>query len=376
MLLIILLLISIIGSFNVLTTSLSNVWHFVFSVVKYFLWAFSVAYIIYPMTNFLIKKLKINKAVAIIFVYVLFVALIVLSFFFLFPLIFKNMTEFISNATAYGNKAYAMVQDFSENLPVDVGKMMQDMTSSAIAGLNEYITSLSPITLFGNVLTNMTAFVANAFMVIMLSIYMLYSREKISRAIKNIIIALFKERRSERLFTIGNRVDGLFTQFIVGRLLDSIIVFVLTLLSFIVLKIPYAVLFSVLVGVTDFIPYFGPIIGFIPTVIILFLIDPMKAIIAAIVLIVIQQLDGLIIGPRILGERLGLHPIVILSGVIIGQQVMGFVGLLIGVPVVAAIKLLLYDDYIVPMAKRVKKQDRNVDGANDEADANGEKKVE
>ena len=134
--------------------------------------------------------------------------------------------------------------------------------------------------------------------------------------------------------------DGFFSVFISGKTLDSIIIGILCFIFMTILRLPYALLISVIVGVTNMIPYFGPFIGAVPGAFIILLIDPIQMLIYLLLILVLQQFDGLYLGPKILGDSTGLRPIWIIFAITIGGAVGGFIGMFLGVPCVAVIAFL------------------------------------
>lgn len=142
---------------------------------------------------------------------------------------------------------------------------------------------------------------------------------------------------------IGQSITDLFNQlpgWISGKTVDSFIIGVLCFLLMSILQLPYALLISLIVGVTNMIPYFGPFIGAVPGALIILLISPWKMIVYLIMILVLQQFDGLYLGPKILGDSTGLRPIWIIFAITIGGALMGFVGMFLGVPCVAVISYL------------------------------------
>ena len=186
-----------------------------------------------------------------------------------------------------------------------------------------------------------------------------------------------------RLYEFASIVNETFIGFIVGRIIDS---FIIGVLCFIVLKIcaiPFALMISVIVGVTNIIPFFGPFIGAIPSVFILLLEDPIEAVYFVIIIIVIQQLDGNVIGPKIVGNAIGISSFWVLISVLIGGGLFGFYGMALGVPVFAVI--YRYADKLTMASLR--RKDKNTDTAyyfslepygleDDEVDLSTEKKKE
>ena len=133
----------------------------------------------------------------------------------------------------------------------------------------------------------------------------------------------------------------LFSSFIIGKAIDSLIIGLLCFVIMSLCQLPYAVLISAIVGVTNMIPYFGPFIGAVPGVLIMLLVSPIKALIFAILILVLQQFDGLILGPKILGDSTGLKPLWIIFAITIGGSIAGVLGMFLGVPVIAVLRYLL-----------------------------------
>ena len=172
---------------------------------------------------------------------------------------------------------------------------------------------------------------------VIISIYYLANKETLMNQIKKITYSLVPQKFLGRVLRTVDICNNKVGKFLYGKLIDSTI---LGLLCFIVLQIfgiEYAVLLSVFVGVTNIIPFFGPIIGAIPGVILLVMINPIQALIFGIIIIVLQQIDGNFIGPKILGNQLGISGFWIMFSVLVGAGLFGFVGMLLGVPVFAVI---------------------------------------
>ena len=132
-------------------------------------------------------------------------------------------------------------------------------------------------------------------------------------------------------------IDKMFSGFINGKIVDSIIIGILTFIVLSIFRMPYALLISVIVGITNIIPYFGPFMGAIPSALIILMIDPIKGFWFIVIIIIIQQLDGNVIGPKILGESTGISSFWVLFSILLFGGLFGFVGMVIGVPLFAVI---------------------------------------
>ena len=185
--------------------------------------------------------------------------------------------------------------------------------------------------------------VLNIFVGVIVSIYVLFSKEKFVSQSKKIIYAMMKPRSANNLLHVAKKANEIFTGFIIGKIIDSAIIGVLCFIGVSILKMPYALLVSVIVGVTNVIPFFGPFIGAIPSAILILLVDPMKGLYFVIFVLLLQQLDGNVIGPKILGDSTGLSSFWVIFSILISGGLFGFVGMIVGVPTFA----LIY--YIVKM---------------------------
>ena len=176
---------------------------------------------------------------------------------------------------------------------------------------------------------------------IIISIYLLSSKERLIRQFKLAIIAYTPEKFYNRLFKVGDVFNNKCGKFIVGKIIDSSIIGVMCFIGLSIFRFHYPLLISVIIGVFNMIPFFGPIIGAVPTTLLLLLINPMEALGFLVFIIVLQQFDGNILGPKILGETVGISGFWIMVSVIVGGGLFGVPGMLLGVPIFAAIYTLV-----------------------------------
>lgn len=179
--------------------------------------------------------------------------------------------------------------------------------------------------------------VLDVFVALIICVYVLNSKEIFLAQSKKVILALFKKERADSLFELGYLANKTFGGFINGKIIDSIIIGILCFIAMSVLKLPLATLVSVIVGITNVIPFFGPFIGAIPSIVLLLMVDPVAAIKFAVMVLVLQQLDGNIIGPKILGDSTGLASFWVMFAILMGGGLFGFVGMVLGVPCFALI---------------------------------------
>ena len=220
-------------------------------------------------------------------------------------------------------KGYVFLEDFIKNdLLGSVQKIVVSVTTSAYAVVRELV---------------------NMVIGLVVSVYVLLSKDKFLAQAKKIVVAGFAPDTADRIMNHGRQIDKIFNGFIIGKLIDSLIIGILCYIGLVILRMPYAVLIATIVGVTNIIPYFGPILGTIPCAVLILLDDPLKCFYFVIFVLVLQQIDGNIIGPRILGENVGISGFWILVSITVGGGLFGFVGMLLGVPVFAVIYMLVSD---------------------------------
>ena len=226
----------------------------------------------------------------------------------------QKLLDFIE--TSYDN-----LQDTLDNLVrTKLVPSMQSILSGAALGVMSFVT-----------------FLKNIIIGVIVSVYLLASRKKFGQQCKMILYSLIKPRWADIILEEVLYADKMFGGFINGKILDSAIIGVLCYIACIILKFPSALLVSVIIGVTNVIPFFGPFIGAIPATLLILIQNPIKALWFILFILVLQQVDGNIIGPKILGNTTGLSSFWVLFAILLFGGLWGFVGMIIGVPLFAVI---------------------------------------
>ncbi len=179
--------------------------------------------------------------------------------------------------------------------------------------------------------------VFDLFVAVIICVYVLNSKEMFIAQSRKLVLAVFKKERAEKIFELGRLTNETFGGFINGKIIDSIIIGIICFITMTLLELPLPMLVSVVVGVTNIIPFFGPFIGAVPSGIILLIIEPISALKFALMILVLQQIDGNIIGPKILGKTTKLASFWVMFAIIVSGGLFGFVGMVLGVPVFAII---------------------------------------
>lgn len=226
----------------------------------------------------------------------------------------QKLLDFIE--TSYDN-----LQDMLDNIVrTKLVPSMQSLLSGAALGVMSFVT-----------------FLKNIIIGVIVSVYLLASRKKFGQQCKMILYSLIKPRWADIILEEILYADKMFGGFINGKILDSAIIGVLCYIACLIFKFPSALLVSVIIGVTNVIPFFGPFIGAIPATLLILIQNPIKALWFVLFVLVLQQVDGNIIGPKILGNTTGLSSFWVLFAILLFGGLWGFVGMIIGVPLFAVI---------------------------------------
>ena len=198
-------------------------------------------------------------------------------------------------------------------------------------------TEIAGVANIANLSVQIGGVVFDIVIAIVLSVYIMYSKETLIAQLKKAIYAVFKKETSSNLVRFARESHRIFSGFINGKLIDSLIIGILCFIGMSLIDFEFTMLISFIVGCTNVIPFFGPFLGAIPSVLILLMVDPWQAFWFAIFVFVLQQLDGNVIGPKILGDSTGLPALWVMFAILVGGGIFGIIGMFIGVPAFAVI---------------------------------------
>ncbi|WP_370773573.1 AI-2E family transporter [Clostridium sp.] len=254
---------------------------------------------------------------------------------FVLPQLIESIIGLVNNIPQYLNDLTKVTNEIFDdlNLQPEYISLITDKFGEAITYIITLISNLVPV--IGNFIVGATSSILNIIIGIIVSIYILIDKEKFMALGKKIVYAICSENKAKFILRLATQSNMTFSRFIGGKILDSFIIGVLTFLILTIFKMPYILLISVIIGVTNIIPFFGPFIGGIPAAIIILFVSPIQALWFVIIIIIIQQIDGNIIGPKILGDSIGISAFWILFSLLVAAKFMGFVGMIIGVPLFA-----------------------------------------
>ena len=260
---------------------------------------------------------------------------------FIVPQLIDSIMGLVNDVPLYVDNVMRLFNDLvnDTNINPEYIALIQEQMDRFIKYVLNFVSEIIPI--IGSTLKSVASSIWNIVLGIIISVYLLIDKEKFYAINKKIIYALFSEKVANRIFELTYRSNETFGKFLIGKIIDSAIIGVLSFIVFSIFKMPYSLLISVIIGVTNIIPFFGPFIGAIPSFIIILFVSPTKALVFLILIFIIQQLDGNIIGPKILGDTIGISAFWILFAILVAGKLFGIVGMIIGVPLFAIIYSLI-----------------------------------
>ena len=282
-----------------------------------------IAYILDPMVKFfyvkLFKEKKGTRGFAILLAYAVAILLLVLLGWLVVPQIVNSIGMLFTNFPSYIQGVQEMLLYVQSEYGIDLQQATKMLDDSEAMVKEIY------------------AMATDAMPQIAASIYMLADKNHLLHQLRTLAHAFLPEKVASNTLRICHYANVNFTGFFVGKIIDSAIIGVITFVAMTILRLDFAVLISVFIGITNIIPVFGPFIGAIPSVFILLLIDPLQAVIFCVLILIIQQVDGNFIGPKILGSSIGISALWILFSIVVGGDLFGIVGMVVGVPVFATL---------------------------------------
>ena len=314
-------------------------------VLSPFIVGFAIAYLLNTPMCFFERKLfpnhRFKRALSILLVYVLAFAVVAILLGLIVPQVVQSVKDLAGNMQTYLTSLDQLVQDLTEQFDLDADAIndmfgnFQNMISNMTAKAAEALPQLLDVgfAIGSGVISGITALIS--------SIYMLAGKDRLVPQLKKLLYATVSKRRSDWLLGVCGQANRVFVGFINGKIIDSAIIGVLCFILCAIFRIPYPMLVSVTVGVTNVIPFFGPIIGAIPCLFILVIVDPWAALRFFALVIGLQQFDGNILGPKILGDSTGLSAIWVLISIVTCGGLFGFPGMILGVPTFAVLYALV-----------------------------------
>lgn len=354
-----------------ITAGLSKVWNILTPIVA----GLVIAFLLNPLMKWIekwlifvlkkvIKKEKtiqtIARVLAIAFSLLFGLAIVTALLNMLIPELYKSIRDLVITLPAQLSKWIEIVNTKVQE-DTTTGKALKDILLQGSASLEKWLESIDLLEQTNVLMTSVTTGVISVvdgvmdvLIGVIVSVYVLFSKEKFMNQCKKILYALTTSKRANVILHISKKANSIFSGFIIGKIIDSAIIGVLCFIGLSILRMPYTLLVSVVVGVTNVIPFFGPYMGAIPSAVLIFLVDPLKGLYFIIFIFLLQQLDGNVIGPKILGDSTGLSAFWVIVSILVGGGLLGVPGMIIGVPTFA----LIY--YIIKLTINQKLEHKNL----------------
>lgn len=336
--------------------SLDNIWTYIrnlITAVTAFIYGFVIAYICNPIYKklhtyvfaFIEKKKahpKLRKTFSLIFTYIIFFGIIAIIVFSLIPSFGDNFTKLANNIGSYLNNAMVWVTELFENLKINIPILD---SQKIIDTLTNFLKELD-LTKFATIILNTGVSIVQQIIYfvigLILSVYFLMYKHSMTAKIRKLLCAIFSKKTYNRICEFANYTDRTFGRYLMGAALDSLLVGTIVVVVLSILGYEFAPLIGVVVGITNIIPFFGPFLGAVPSALIILIADgPIKMLIFIIFILVLQQVDGNIINPHIVGATTGLTPIGVIASVTVCSHIFGFIGMVIGVPLFAVLTYIV-----------------------------------
>ncbi len=289
------------------------------------------------------KSKKLIRTASIVSVYLCIIGTVILMIRYLVPQISENIRDLLVAAPDYAEQLSNHISNIENTINSSISTLPYNLDTSKIFDMidpHKLLNSDILEGIFTGVMgsaVSITSFLYNWLMALVIAFYMLTQKEDFTRGGKKLIYSILRKKHAEKVIAVCAEGHAIFIQFFVGKFIDSTIIGIICFIGLSILRNPYALLLSMIVGVFNMIPYFGPILGAIPAIIITLFTGFMPAVFVAIFILILQQFDGLVLGPKILGDSIGLSPFWIISGILIGGALWGPLGMFFASPIVAVL---------------------------------------
>lgn len=345
-------------------------------ILSPFIWGLVICYLLTPFMRLVQKKLfgplskklyknskrsdgsRFARSMSVLLSELFLLAVLTALVCLIIPQLYSSLQNMVANSPMYIETASRWITQLLEDFP-EIEQYVSQTLGQVNTSLMDWIQN-TVLPKLGSLISNVTSGVYYAIMGvynlvigIIVSVYVLSNLEQFGASAKRILYSVFSVDIAKKILEGLEFTDRTFMGFINGKLLDSAIIGLICYIVCSILRMPYALLVSVIVGVTNIIPFFGPFIGAVPSSIIILLVNPVKCLIFIAFIILLQQLDGNIIGPKILGSSVGINGFWVMFSIILGAGLFGFWGMLLGVPVF----VILYAVITGSVTRKLKRSD-------------------
>jgi len=324
--------------------AIASVFGTLMRVLSPVIWGLIIAFLMNPImvnTEKLFKKKKegssgkLMRAFSVTIASLVFLGIVVGLLVIVVPELVESIKNLFNNMGDLRNKLENWIKNTFSNYPslVETATEKIDAFTKDASVIFEKIQPMMDDLVSGA--WDVLSFIKDFVLGFIVSIYMLCNKETLLAQIKKTIVSITKKSTCAKIMNISSQANKVFSGFITGKIIDSIIIGLLCFIGLTLMGMPYNIMIAVIVGVTNIIPFFGPIIGAVPSTLLMLIVDPKKAILLFIFILILQQFDGNILGPKILGDSTGLPGFWVLVSLIICGGLFGFAGMVLAVPMFA-----------------------------------------
>ncbi len=324
--------------------AIASVFGTLMSVLSPVIWGLIIAFLMNPImvnTEKLFKKKKegssgkLMRAFSVTIASLVFLGIVVGLLVIVVPELVESIKNLFNNMGNFRDKLENWIKNTFSNYPslVDTATEKIDAFTKDASVIFEKIQPMMDDLVSGA--WDVLSFIKDFVLGFIVSIYMLCNKETLLAQIKKTIVSITKKSTCAKIMNVSSQANKVFSGFITGKIIDSIIIGLLCFIGLTLMGMPYNIMIAVIVGVTNIIPFFGPIIGAVPSTLLMLIVDPKKAILLFIFILILQQFDGNILGPKILGDSTGLPGFWVLVSLIICGGLFGFAGMVLAVPMFA-----------------------------------------
>lgn len=313
-------------------------------------------YLLNPLVN-LLMKMGVKRLAAIALIFILLIGMIVLIFMSIIPNLVEQLVSLARNIPGFISNMQTWLQELANNATrfplfkeLDVDKYISNLDVSAGSIIQQSLTGVTNG--LGSVIGKITTIVLLLVTVPFILFYMLKDGEKLVPNIER----LFPEKQRENIKGLLQQLNKTLSDYISGQAIECLFVGTFTFLGYLLIGVDYAFLFGVIAGLTNLIPYLGPYLGLAPALIYTFFDSPTRALLCIVVVIIVQQIDGNVIYPNVIGKSLNIHPLTIILILLVAGNLSGILGVFSGVPVYAILRTLVV--FVVKIVKQSKQEER------------------
>lgn len=286
------------------------------------------------------KAMQVKRAISVFISYLIVIGIITILIIYIYPQVKDSVSELGKSIRSGYQYMITHEQEINDKIPfIDLSEGIEYAKNFLYDKIMNHSSDIFPYVY--QISSSVLGTAYNVLMGLVVSIYIILDSRKLKRSVKKIIYAISPKNREKEVWETLKQCNHIFNGFLFGKVIDSLIIGIICLIAMSILRLPYALLLSLIVCITNMIPYFGPFIGAVPGVLIYLFIDFRLAIIFAVMILILQQFDGLYLGPKILGDQTGIKPLWVIFGITVGGAYFGVMGMFLGVPAVAVLMYLV-----------------------------------